>query len=172
MFDFEMKHLLEYTAWEREQWRTWFLEQGPSALAVDLGPHADGPVKNAGELLRHIFAAEQRYVDRIRGVPVTDPSALPSGDVEALFAFGRRSRAALEELLATFPTERWDVPQEVKIGPQAMKVTPRKMVAQAVTHEMRHWAQLAVFLRISGRKPGPRDLLVSPVFDPPVAGRR
>jgi hypothetical protein len=35
MFDFEMKHLLEYTAWEREQWRTWFLEQGPSALAVD-----------------------------------------------------------------------------------------------------------------------------------------
>jgi len=60
----------------------------------------------------------------------------------------------------------------VKIGPQAMKVTPRKMVAQAVTHEMRHWAQLAVFLRISGRKPGPRDLLVSPVFDPPGAGRR
>jgi uncharacterized damage-inducible protein DinB len=39
------------------------------------------------------------------------------------------------------------------------------MVLQAVTHEIRHWAQVATLLRMSGRKPGSRDFLSSPVFD-------
>ncbi len=164
-FTFEIAHLLEYTDWERSQWHTWFREQGPEALAVGLGPNGDGRVNTVGELVRHIFSAEQRYVDRIRGAPVTDATAIPAADVEALFALGRRSRESLRDLLATFPTERWDVPQEIQLGTRSRSVTPRKMVVQAVTHEMRHWAQIATLVRMSGRKPGPRDFLVSPVFD-------
>ena len=169
-FSFELAHLLEYTDWERSQWRDWFREHGPAALAVDLGPNRDGRVNTIGELVRHIFSAEQRYVDRIRAVPLTDTAAVPADDVEALFTCGRQSRESLRALLATFPTERWDVAQQIQLGQHTRSVTPRKMIVQAVTHEMRPWAQVATLLRMSGHKPGPRDFLVSPVFEAPVAG--
>ena len=164
-FKFELAHLLEYTDWERSQWHTWFREQGAPALAVDLGPNGDGRNNTIGELVRHIFSAEQRYVDRIQGAPLTDTAVVPPNDVEALFEFGRQSRASLQALLAAFPTERWDVPQQIHMGKHSRSVTPRKMIVQAVTHEIRHWAQVATLLRMSGRKPGPRDFLASPVFD-------
>jgi len=170
-FQFELAHLLEYTDWERSQWHAWFREQGPAALAVDLGPNRDGRVNTVGELVRHIFSAEKRYVDRIQGVPLTDTATVPPDDVEALFGFGQQSREALRAILAAFPTERWDVPQDIQMGKHSRSVTPRKMIVQAVTHEIRHWAQVATFLRISGRKPGPRDFLVSPVFDQPERAR-
>ena len=166
-FKFELAHLLDYTDWERAQWHAWFGEQGPAALAVDLGPNSNGRVNTIGELVRHIFSAEQRYVDRVVGAPLTDPAAVPTEDVEALFAFGQQGRESLRALLATFPTERWDVPQQIQVGKHSRSVTPRKLIVQAVTHEIRHWAQVATLLRMSGRKPGPRDFLVSPVFDQP-----
>ncbi len=165
--DLELSHLLDYTAWERAQWRAWFREQGPAALAVGLGPNGDGRVNTIGELVRHIFAAELRYAERIRQLPLTDPASLPAGDVEALFALGERSRGALLDLLRDFPRERWDQPQQVQIGPQPRAVTPRKMVVQAILHEIRHWAQVSTLLRIGGRKGGSRDFLASPVLDPP-----
>lgn len=166
---FSLDDLLDYTEWDRGQWHAWFGEQGPDALAVGLGANGDGRINTVGELVRHIFSAEQRYVERALGVPLTDTSTVPADDVEALFAFGRKSRKALRDLLATFPAERWDVPQEMQIGKRARAVTPRKMIAQAVTHELRHWAQVATFLRLAGRKSGMHDLLVSPVFDVPGA---
>jgi len=164
-FTFELAHLLDYTEWERAQWHAWFHEQGPAALAVDLGPNSDGRINTIGELVRHIFSAEQRYVARIQGAPLTDPAAVPADDVEALFAFGTQGRESLRALLATFPTERWVVPQQIQIGKHTRSVAPRKLIVQAVTHEIRHWAQVATLLRMSGRKPGPRDFLVSPVLE-------
>jgi uncharacterized damage-inducible protein DinB len=164
-FQLDLSPLLEYSDWERSQWHAWFREQGPVALAVGLGPNGDGRIGTIGELVRHIFSAEQRYVDRIQGTPLTDTVAAPADDIEALFGFGRRTRESLRALLAALPTSQWDVPQEIKIGTRSRSVTPRKMVWQAVTHEIRHWAQVATFLRMSGRNPGPHDLLVSPVFD-------
>src|SRR5213082_1533646 len=76
-FTFELAHLLDYTDWERAQWHAWFREQGPAALAVDLGPNSNGRVNTIGELVRHIFSAEKRYVDRVVGAPLTDPAAVP-----------------------------------------------------------------------------------------------
>jgi len=164
---FELAHLLQYSDWERSQWHAWFREQGPAALAVGLGPNGDGRVNTIGKLVRHVFSAEQRYVDRIQGATLTDSAAIPADDVEALFAFGQQSREAVRALLAAFPVERWDVPQQIQIGKHSRSVTPRKMIVQAVMHEIRHWAQVATYLRMSGRKPGIRDLLASPVFDQP-----
>jgi len=166
--DFGFSHLLEYTDWERGQWHAWFRTQGPSALAVGLGANGDGRINSIGELVRHIFAAETRYAERIRGVPFTDSGAVPADDVEALFAFGHRSRASLRALLAELPAARWDQGQEIQLGKQTRTVTPRKMIVQAVTHEIRHWAQIATLLRIDGRKSGAHDFLVSPVLDPPA----
>jgi uncharacterized damage-inducible protein DinB len=111
-----------------------------------------------------------RYVERSLGRPLTDTSAIPADDVDALFAFGQRSRRALRDLLATFPAERWEVPLEMQIGSHALRITPRKMIAQAVTHELRHWAQIATYLRLNGRTSGMHDFLLSPLLDVPADG--
>jgi uncharacterized damage-inducible protein DinB len=166
-FAFTLDDLLSYSDWERDRWRVWFGEQGPPALAVDLGPHNNGRIRNVGELVRHIFSAEKRYVERCRQVALTDTSTIPADNIEALFAFGAESRRALRELLASFPDVEWEAPREMSFGTHTRIVTSRKMVLQAITHEIRHWAQIAAFLRQAGYKPGFHDLIASPLFDAP-----
>jgi uncharacterized damage-inducible protein DinB len=164
-FAFTLEDLLSYSDWDRAQWHEWFREQGPSALAVDLGPNNNGRTRNVGELVRHIFSAEKRYVERCLQAPLTDTSAVAADDVEALFAFGIESRRALRELLASFPDAEWDAAREMSFGIHSRQVTSRKMILQAITHELRHWAQVAAFLRQAGYKPGFHDLIVSSLFE-------
>ena len=167
-FPFAIDDLLAYTDWDRAQWHAWFRQQGPAALAVGLGPNSDGKIKNAGELVRHIFGAEWRYVDRVRGAEPRDLGSVRADDVEALFALGRESRQALRDLLKELPTARWDTLQEIKLGPNPRQITLRTMIVQAITHEIRHWAQLATLLRIEGKKTGAHDFLVSGVYEGPA----
>lgn len=162
-FPFSLDDLLAYSDWDRTRWRDWFLEKGPGPLAVSLGPHSDGRFSTVGELIRHIFSAEQRYVERIRMVPLTDTSVVPAGDVEALFRFGQESRRALRELLATAPDTEWDAPREMQVGKQTLKVTARAMIIQTTTHELRHWAQIATLLRLAGHETGSHDYIASPL---------
>ena len=167
---FNLDDLLAYSDWARAQWHEWLRGQGPAALAVDLGPHNSGRIGNIGELVRHIFSAEKRYVERCLKEPLTDTSTIPADDIEALFAFGNRSRRDLRELLASFPDAEWNAPREMSFGTYTRIVTSRKMILQAVTHELRHWAQIAAFLRQAGYTPGFHDLIASPLFDLDAAG--
>lgn len=162
---FTIDDLLAYTDWDRNQWHGWFREQGTAPLAVDLGANNNGNIHNVGELVRHIFAAEKRYVEGSLKAPVlTDTASIPANDVETLFAFGLESRRALRELLATF--SEWEAPREMQFGPNNVRiVTPRKMILQTLTHELRHWAQAAAFLRQAGYKTGSHDLIGSPLFE-------
>jgi len=170
---FTLDDLLEYSDWERTKWHQWLREQGSPALAVDLGPHNDGRIRTIGELVRHIFSAEKRYVERCLKAPLSDTSTVPADDVEALFAFGTESRRALRELLASFPETEWNAGREMSFGTHTWMVTPRKMILQAITHELRHWAHVAAFLRQAGYKPGFHDLIASPLFDgSPTIGNR
>lgn len=161
----EIGYLLDYTEWDRAQWEAWFRSQGADTLLVGLGANTDGRIANVGELVRHIFSAEQRYVDRIQERPITDTSTVPADNVERLFDFGRQTRQHLRELMDSFPAERWDQPREVKIGPHERVITPKTMLVQSVTHEIRHWAQLATLLRLVGRPTGTHDFLLSGVFE-------
>jgi uncharacterized damage-inducible protein DinB len=102
-------------------------------------------------------------------VPLTDTTAVPADDVEDLFAFGAESRRALRELLASFPDSEWDAPREMSFGTHSWTVTSRKMIFQAATHELRHWAHVAAFVRQAGYKPGFHDVIASPLFDVPVS---
>jgi uncharacterized damage-inducible protein DinB len=155
--------LLAYSDWDRAQWRDWFLGKGPGALAVSLGPNTDVRFSTVGELIRHIFSAEQRYVERVLRLPLTDTSVVPADDVEALFHFGQESRRALRGLLATTPDTEWDAPRDMQIGKQALKVTARAMIIQTTTHELRHWAQIATLLRLAGHGVGAHDYIISPL---------
>src|SRR3954468_7498084 len=93
-------HLLEYTDWQRETWHAWFTAHGPAALSVSLGSHGDGRMSIVGEVVRHIFSSEKLYIERVSDRPLSETSVIPTGDVEALFAFGRISRAALREYVS------------------------------------------------------------------------
>ena len=162
MLDYD--HLLEYTDWQRERWHAWFTRHGTSALAVSVGPHGDGRFNTVGELVRHIFSAETRYVERMSDLPLTDTALLAADDIDALFTFGRESRAALRRFISALPPDQLDVSRELTIVDSTRRLTPRKILVHVVLHEIRHWAQIATLLRLQGMKVDFHDFLGSPVM--------
>jgi uncharacterized damage-inducible protein DinB len=156
--------LMEYTEWEREKWHAWFRNQGDQALKMSAGPNGDGRFQTVGDLMRHIFGAEKRYVDRLSNRPLTDAATISNDNIEALFEFGEQSRAGLRELVKSFPAQEWDAPQEYKILKYTIKATPRKIVIHVLMHEIRHWAQIATMFRLNGLPVEFHDFLMSPVL--------
>jgi uncharacterized damage-inducible protein DinB len=66
-------------------------------------------------------------------------ASIANDNVEALFQFGEQSRKELKESLETFLTQKWDVPEDHKLGNNVLTLTPRKIVVHVVLHEIRHW---------------------------------
>jgi uncharacterized damage-inducible protein DinB len=162
MLDYD--HLLDYTEWQRQRWHEWFASEGPDALSGSTGPHGDGRLNTIGEIVRHIFSAEKLYVERLNDQPLTNTAVLPADDVEVLFAFGRDSRAALRGFVSSLPAEQLDVSRDLLIGDTIRRLTPRKILAHIVLHEIRHWAQVATLLRLQGKRVDFHDFLRSPVM--------
>lgn len=158
-----VEDLIEYTGWERGTWRAWF-EAHPDALRVSAGPNGDGRFATIGDLVKHIFSAEQRYVQRLRGEPLTDFERLPTDDARTLFAVGDASRTDLVHLIASLPQSDWDSPREYTILTYLVKTTPRKIVIHVLMHEIRHWAQIATLCRTNGLVGEFHDFLASPVW--------
>jgi uncharacterized damage-inducible protein DinB len=164
MLQVNLTDFLDYTEWQRDRWQAVLRERGAGALTASAGPHGDGRFDAVGDLIRHIFSAERRYVERLEGRPLTDTSTLASDDLDALFTFGRESRRELRRLLETFPPEQLDVPREFLLMNSRVVATPRKILVHVVMHEIRHWAQIATLLRLRGTSGGLQDFLFSPVL--------
>ena len=164
MLNFSFNDLLSYTDWEREKWRAWLLERGDQVLRIKIGEHGDGRLQTLGDLVRHIFSAEKRYVERLSGRPLTDTSTVSAEKIDEVFCFGVESRGQLREFIANFPATQWDVPQEFKIVNSSISATPRKIIMHVVLHEVHHWAQVATFLRLNGLPGDFHDFLFSPVM--------
>lgn len=160
----ELSALLDYTDWERELWHTWFRHNGDQPLTISSGPHGDGRFETAGDVVRHIFSAEKRYVDRLSGRPLGETDSLASDNAEVLFRFGRESRQDLKNLLRVLPEGEWDVARDFTIMERSLKLTPRKIVVHVLLHEIRHWAQVATLFRLHGWKVELQDFLLSPVL--------
>ncbi len=157
--------LVEYTDWERQKWKAWLMTQGDSVLALSAGPHGDGRFDSVGDLIKHIFSAEKRYVDRLSDRPLTDPATIPVDRLEGLFGFGQRSRKDLRSFIDALPASAWDVPHEYNILNFTVQATPRKIIVHVLMHEIRHWAQIATVLRFNGLTTGEmHDFLVSPAL--------
>jgi uncharacterized damage-inducible protein DinB len=157
-------HLIDYTDWEREKWREWLRQHGDDVLKISLGPHGDGRFQVIGDVLRHIFSAEKRYVERLSGKSLTDTSSIPNDKIETLFEFGETSRTDLKHLLLTLPENEWDLPSDHKIVNHTLRLTPRKIVTHILLHEIRHWAQIATLFRLNGLAGDFHDFLFSPVL--------
>lgn len=156
--------LMDYTEWERQDWYHWLKQRGDQALNVSAGPHGDGRFETVGELMRHIFSAEKRYVERLSGRPLTDAGSIRTDSCETLFQFGRVSRKELKTFVEAFSVADWDVPQAFTIMNSSLTATPKKIVVHVLIHEIRHWAQIATVFRLNGLTGKLHDFLFSPVF--------
>ena len=161
-----LNDLMEYTDWERQKWYDWLQQHGDQVLKIDAGPHGDGRFQSVGELMRHIFSAEKRYVERLSGRPLTVPASIPPDNIEGLFQFSRQSRKELRELVETFPAQKWDALEELEFPHLNItgRATPRKIVVHVLMHEIRHWAPIATLFRLQGLTPEFHDFLASPVM--------
>jgi uncharacterized damage-inducible protein DinB len=164
MLSFQVDDLIAYTDWERALWHDWFRQHGNEALKTSVGAHADGRFSTIGEVIRHIFSAERRYLDRLSDLPLTDAASIPAGDYEALFRFGGESRRALRQFLNSSAEDKWDQMNEINFGFSVVHATPRKIIVHVLMHEIRHWAQIATMFRLNGLKVEWHDFLFSPVF--------
>jgi uncharacterized damage-inducible protein DinB len=167
-----VEDLIEYTDWERGKWLEFLQAQGDEALKIGVGPNGDDRFQSVGDVVRHIFSAEKRYIDRLSERELTDTSRVASDRVEALFEFGAQSRNQLKEFVASFPTERWDEDVEFKLMNSTIRATPRKLVVHALMHEIRHWPQIATLLRLNGIVAEFRDFLFSPVMSGDIRRER
>lgn len=89
--------------------RTGSRNHGDQVLETSTGSICDERFKAVGEVIRQAFSAEKRYVDRLRGGPISDTGSVPAGNINAWFAVGRESRRGFREFVETFPAEEWEV---------------------------------------------------------------
>jgi uncharacterized damage-inducible protein DinB len=156
--------LLAYRDAETARWRAWFEAHPAGVLDVRL---SDGEIGSVRRLVRHIFAVELRYAQRLAGAPVTDWGEFREETLQEIFALGERARALVGEFLAgasdadfrerlTFAT----------LSAGTITASKQKILANFVNHGVRHWAQIATALRQAGHgDQWPHDLLVSDVME-------
>jgi uncharacterized damage-inducible protein DinB len=154
-----IEELISYTDEERARWEKWFAVQGDEPLQIALAGDKHSTV---GMLILHIFGPELRYVERLRGQPVTEYRDGPTDRVAEIFAFGHRSRAALREYVQQAQPDDWGRILEFNVGQYQLGASARKIVLHVLLHEIRHWAQIARIMREHGLPPpGGHDLLLS-----------
>jgi uncharacterized damage-inducible protein DinB len=151
--------LLRYTNEERQKWHDWLLAH-PAAMDAPVQP--DGRLPTVGKLIDHILLGERRFLQRLTGVPVSESTGLTGNNVPPLFAYGASVRRELEQYLSTLDEDEADQSRAFVIRDQTWNLTPRKMLFHILVHEIRHWAQIALAVRLAGfEPPGNHDLLFS-----------
>jgi uncharacterized damage-inducible protein DinB len=157
------RELLDYTAAETAHWHRWLAAQPAAVLDLPAG----GRTATVRGLVQHIFAVERRYADRLLGDPVSSYDVIPTESVEALFAAGRDARQRLERYLSQATDE--DLARRLEfqtLTAGAQVASARKIVAHALLHGVRHWAQLATIVRQGGHATDwMHDLLLSDALE-------
>jgi uncharacterized damage-inducible protein DinB len=141
----------ELFAWNHETAAFWkaHLEANPALLEL---PCDIGGAANVQELVRHIWAAELRWSQRIAGLPEIAKEAIPAGLVDALFGLHQQAELIIRTLLDDAAHD-WDKTLTLKLDwlpPQARVISHRKALAHSLFHGQRHWAQLATLVRAAG----------------------
>jgi uncharacterized damage-inducible protein DinB len=138
---------LAYNQQESIRWREFFAAN-PAALDLPCDIMRSTSTR---EFLRHIFAVELRYSQRLLDQEMVAPESLPMDSVDSLFAIHDRAMHAYEQFLAAANgpvlEEQIEVTTRVA-GP--IRVSRRKLFNHAMMHGVRHWAQLATQLRHQG----------------------
>ena len=156
--------LLVYTGGETLRWQRYLAAQPAAVLDEPMG---EGRLATLRGLLVHIFAVELRYAQRLSDEPVASYESLPQGSLDEIFDIARWAREKLDRYLAS-ATEadlaRVLTFETLTAGTQ--RATARKVVAHALIHGIRHWAQISTVLRQRGYpKQWFHDLLLSDAME-------
>ncbi|SRR5579871_2834885 len=155
-----MKELL---GWSEEASAFWkqHLDANPDLLKLPCGI---GGASTVNDLVRHVWGADLRWAQRLAGVPVIAPEDVPAGPLEAIYAVYTEALRTYRSLLDN-PDENWEAPYMLdipRLSPEKIAMSRRKVLAHALMHGHRHWAQLATLLRVEGHPSGFRgDVLFS-----------
>ncbi|MGD0901829.1 MAG: DinB family protein [Terracidiphilus sp.] len=153
----------ELLVWSQESSSFWneHLKANPALLELPCGI---GGAANVQEFVRHIWAVELRWSQRIAGLPQLAREAVPAGPLEALFALHQQAVEILRGLLDD-PAQDWEKTISLefdRLPPHSRNVSRRKILGHALFHSQRHWAQLATLVRVAGFPSGfMGDLLIS-----------
>jgi uncharacterized damage-inducible protein DinB len=151
--------LLHYTNSEREKWRGWF---GGHADALEAPVQSGGRFPTAGKLIDHIFLVERRHLQRLLAEPLSNQTGLTGNNAQPLFDYGASVRRELEQYVQDLDDDVADQERAFQVGDQPLSMTPRKLLFHILLHELRHWAQIALAVRVAGfEPPGNHDLLYS-----------
>lgn len=151
--------LLRYTAEEREKWRSW-LVRNPAAMEAAVQP--GGRFSTVGKLIDHIFLVEQRHVQRLRQERLTAETGLTGNNAPPLFDYGASVRRELEQFVGQLDDDEADEMRTFEVREQQWSMSARKLLFHALMHELRHWAQIALAVRLAGfDPPGDHDLFYS-----------
>lgn len=151
--------LLRYTGAERDKWRGWFAAN-PGAIDAPVQPGSRFPT--VGRLIDHIFLVERRHLQRLAGEPVADRTGLSGTNAPPLFDYGASVRRELEQYAADLGEDDADEIRTIDLRDRQWPVSPRKLLFHILLHETRHWAQIALAVRLAGfEPPGDHDLFFS-----------
>jgi uncharacterized damage-inducible protein DinB len=158
MLSLSLGELMAFTEEERERWRTW-LDANPRALGIRMQP--DGRFATVGALIDHIFLVEARHLARLQRQAVPNESGIPT-EIAPLFAYGRDVRQGLLAYIDGLSDADAATIREVTVQSGTASLTPRKLLLHIGLHETRHWAQIALAVRLAGlAPPGNHDLFYS-----------
>lgn len=159
MLSLTFDELLRYTADERDKWRRFFMAH-PEAIGVPV--HPDGRYSTVGKLIDHIFLVERRHVQRLRGEPLATSTGLTGNNAPPLFDYGASVRRELEQYASDLDEDVANQVRAFELREEQRSMTARKLLFTILVHEIRHWAQIALAVRLAGiEPPGDHDLLYS-----------
>ena len=151
--------------WNDETSKRWqkLFQVYPEALDFDCDVYGARTVRG---LLRHIFAVELRYSERLSGEPVTPYEEVPDGSADLLFGLHLQALERFRRLLADGSID-WEEKLEFTTISAGTRSAKRKVILfHSFLHGIRHYAQLATLVRQHGIKPDwPMDFLFSGAMD-------
>ena len=159
MLSVAFDELIRYTSAEREKWRGWFARH---AAAIDAPVQPGGRLPTVGKLIDHIFLVEQRHLQRLTEVPLSESTGLSGSNAPPLFDYGASVRRELEQFAADLDPDLADEQRPLEVRGQRYMTSPRKLLFHILVHEIRHWAQIALAVRLAGfEPPGEHDFFYS-----------
>ena len=151
--------LLRYTSAERDKWRAW-LERHPQAIDAPVQP--GGRLPTVGKLIDHIFIVERRHLQRLTEDKLSTETGLSGSNAGPLFDYGASVRRELEQFARTIGDDAAEEVRSIEVRDRRWPMTPRKLLFHILVHEIRHWAQIALAVRLAGfEPPGDHDLFYS-----------
>jgi uncharacterized damage-inducible protein DinB len=151
--------LLDYCSEETTRWRDFF-QKNPAAL--ELATDIAG-TRNVRELVLHVVVVQMRYAERLLNLPITEYESLTNKSGAELFALSQKSFEDLRSFAVAANDPDWDgkLTFPTRTG-GTLTASRRKIFIHALLHGVRHWAQLASFLRQQGyTQEWPHDFIFS-----------